>query len=184
MWVWFDFEEFSLLDDFLCKFGCGFCLFLKNFHFLLGCLIILMQFLIWVNDFILGCSQFWCNFFYVGLLWFSRILIGLCCAYANSDVSHSSEGFLSVLSLIFGAFLLFFELLDLLMLFIQTPRWGVWSFFFSLFGIFFDQIVISSVEPYETCLFLHANADVWFDYVINHNFILRTEKFASFCLNC
>ena len=38
MWVLLIFQEFSF--------------------FLLGCLIILMQFLIWVNDFILGCSQF------------------------------------------------------------------------------------------------------------------------------
>ena len=88
---------FNLRSVWLCKFWYGFDLILKNFCFwmifyansdvgfayfsrififLLGCLIILMQFLIWVNDFIWGCSQFWCNFFNVGLLWFSRVLIG------------------------------------------------------------------------------------------------------------
>ena len=79
--------------------------------------------------------------------------------------------------------MLFFQFLGLLMFFIQTSRWGVWSFF-SLFGIFFEQIVISSVESYDACLFLHANADVWFDFVINYNFKIRIEKFPSFCLNC
>ena len=139
MWVWFDFEEFLLLDDFLCKFWYGFCLFFKNFHFFawlfdnfdaisnmgqwfyFGLFAILMHFFLFFYFFMLVCFD--SQGFWLGCVVHMQILMWVL----------ALKDFVCV-ELNFWCNLVIFQFLDLFMLFIQTPKWGVWSFF-SLFGI-------------------------------------------------